>query len=207
MLRPWWGSHLVIIMEAKTKSSLAVVLLALVWLTYAVLGEDVPPEVKKATEEIIQASETPSEPQQEGYYTVTQVVDGDTVKVKRGGEIITLRLIGIDTPEIVDPRKPVQCFGKEASSKTKELLTGKSVRLEADATQGEKDKYDRLLRYLYLEDGTFFNKWMIEEGYAHEYTYDSNPYKYRGEFLDAQKRAQEGNRGFWSEGTCRGNTT
>lgn len=144
--------------------------------------------------------------QQYEYYPVSSVVDGDTVKVNINGTIETLRLIGMDTPETVDPRKPVQCFGKEASNKAKELLIGKKVRIEKDPTQGEFDKYNRRLAYIYREDGLFFNKYMVEQGYAHEYTYNI-PYKYQTEFKEAQKSAQENLRGLWSPDTCNGNTT
>lgn len=140
------------------------------------------------------------------YYAVTSVVDGDTVKVNINGTVETLRLIGMDTPETVDPRKPVQCFGKEASNKAKELLIGTKVRLEKDPTQGELDKYGRTLAYIYREDGLFYNKYMIEQGYAHEYTYNT-PYKYQAEFKAAQKSAQENLRGLWSPSTCNGDTT
>jgi len=140
-------------------------------------------------------------------YQVTQVVDGDTIKVLLNGQTETIRLIGLDTPETVDPRKAVQCFGQEASNKAKELLAGKQVALEADSTQGERDKYGRLLRYVFLEDRALFNKLMISEGYAHEYTYDSNPYKYQADFQAAEKEARENNRGLWSAETCAGDTT
>ena len=140
------------------------------------------------------------------YYAITSVVDGDTVKVNINGAVETLRLIGMDTPETVDPRKPVQCFGKEASNKAKELLVGTKVRLEKDPTQGELDKYGRTLAYIYREDGLFYNKYMIEQGYAHEYTYNT-PYKYKTEFKAAQKSAQENLRGLWSPTTCNGDTT
>ncbi|MFA6408046.1 MAG: thermonuclease family protein [Candidatus Paceibacterota bacterium] len=140
------------------------------------------------------------------YYAVTSVVDGDTIKVNINGTVETLRLIGMDTPETVDPRKPVQCFGKEASNKAKELLVGTKVRLEKDSTQGELDKYGRTLAYVHREDGLFYNKYMIEQGYAHEYTYNT-PYKYQTEFRAAQKSAQENLRGLWSPSTCNGDTT
>lgn len=140
------------------------------------------------------------------YYSVTSVVDGDTVKVNINGTVETLRLIGMDTPETVDPRKPAQCFGKEASNKAKELLVGTKVRLEKDPTQGELDKYGRTLAYIYREDGLFYNKYMIEQGYAHEYTYNT-PYKYQAEFKAAQKSAQENQMGLWSPSTCNGDTT
>lgn len=157
-----------------------------------------------------QPKQTPSAPVQTQpqfqYYAVTDVVDGDTLKINMGGTIETLRLIGIDTPETVDPRKPVQCFGREASNKAKELLIGTKVRLEKDPTQGELDKYGRTLAYVYREDGLFYNKYMIEQGYAHEYTYNT-PYKYQAEFKTAQKSAQENLRGLWSPTTCNGDTT
>lgn len=142
---------------------------------------------------------------QYAYYSVASVVDGDTIKVNIDGVTETLRLIGIDTPETVDPRKPVQCFGVEASNKAKELLSGKKVRVEKDQTQGDKDKYGRLLVYIYREDGLFFNKYMIEKGYAHEYTYDL-PYKYQSEFKAAETYARENQLGFWSPSTCNGDT-
>lgn len=136
-------------------------------------------------------------------YPVVKVVDGDTVQVNIDGKNEVLRLIGINTPETVDPRKPVECFGAEASAKAKEILTGKDVSLEADETQSDRDKYDRLLRYVYLEDGTNFNKMMIEEGYAYEYTYDA-PYKYQAEFKIAQQEAKDGKKGLWGDDTCKG---
>lgn len=151
------------------------------------------------------ANPTPSAPQYT-YYSVTQVVDGDTVKVNMNGTVTTLRLIGMDTPETVDPRKPVQCFGTEASNKAKELLVGKKIRIEKDSTQGELDKYGRTLAYVYREDGLFFNKYMIEQGYAHEYTYNT-PYKYQAEFKTAQTSARDNQRGLWSPNTCNGDTT
>ena len=140
------------------------------------------------------------------YYSVSSVVDGDTVKINVDGTIETFRLIGMDTPETVDPRKEVQCFGLEASNKAKELLSGKKVRIETDSSQGTYDKYNRLLAYIYREDGLFYNKYMIEQGYAHEYIYNT-PYKYQAEFRTAQKQAEANKLGLWSQSTCNGNTT
>lgn len=165
--------------------------------------ETKPAETTESTKTETPKAETPSN----DLYSVISVTDGDTIKVDINGKTETIRLIGIDTPETVDPRKPVQCFGVEASNKAKELLNGKKVKLEADSTQGERDKYDRLLRYVFMEDGTFYNKYMIAEGFAHEYTYDSNPYKYQAEFKEAEKQAREQNKGFWNSNTCNGDTT
>lgn len=163
------------------------------------------PVVKTVTP-VVSATLTPSPASQYTYYSVTDVVDGDTIKISMNGSTETLRLIGMDTPETVDPRKPVQCFGKEASKKGKELLLNKKVRIEKDPTQGERDKYDRLLVYVYRDDGIFYNKLMIEQGYAHEYTYNT-PYKYQSEFKSAQKSAEQNQLGLWSPTTCNGDTT
>lgn len=133
---------------------------------------------------------------------VLKVIDGDTVNIEINGKSKTIRLIGIDSPETVDPRKPIQCYGKEASDKAKELLTGKNVALEADPTQGEKDKYNRLLRYVYLENGMSINELMISEGYAHEYTYQSNPYKYQADYIKAEQSARENQKGLWADNVC-----
>lgn len=139
-------------------------------------------------------------------YQVLEVVDGDTIKVNLNGATTTIRLIGIDTPETLDPRKVVQCFGKEASAKAKELLLGKMVRLEDDSIKEELDKYSRPLKYVFLEDGTLYNDKMIRDGYAHEYTYDK-PYRYQVQFKAAQKEASTNLRGLWAADTCNGDTT
>jgi micrococcal nuclease len=134
---------------------------------------------------------------------VTRVVDGDTIKVSTGQ---TIRLIGIDTPETKDPRKPVQCFGVAASNRAHALLDGASVRLEYDPTQGRLDKYGRTLAYVWMPDGRLYNQVIIAEGYAHQYTYDL-PYRYRDAFLAAERSARENDRGLWSPSTCAGDTT
>ena len=155
----------------------------------------------KATATIKQTQKSPIPTPTPIFYKVTSVVDGDTIKVSIDGKIESIRLIGIDTPETVDPRKPVQCFGLEASNKAKEVLTNKKVLLESDSTQDDRDKYNRLLRYVFLEDGSNFNKMMIAEGYAHEYTYNS-PYKYQAEFKQAEKEARENKKGLWADNVC-----
>ena len=131
---------------------------------------------------------------------VVRVVDGDTIVVLINGVQEKVRLIGVDTPEIFDPRGSVQCFGEEASAFTKSLLENKFVRLEADASQDDSDKYERLLRYVYLDD-TLVNERIISEGYGHEYTY-RRPYKYQTEFKNAEKSARESKKGLWAEDAC-----
>lgn len=139
------------------------------------------------------------------FYTVTKVIDGDTIQVKIGSKKEKVRLIGIDTPEIVDPRKTVQCFGKEASQKAKNLMLGKKVRLESDTTNSNRDKYNRLLRYVYLQDGTSVNEVMIKEGYA--FTYVQFPFQYMPKFKQYQSEAKSSNKGLWDANTCPQKTT
>ena len=134
-------------------------------------------------------------------YDVVNVVDGDTIKINIDGKDEVIRMIGINTPETVDPRKPVECFGKEASAKAKELLSGKKIYLEEDVTQGNLDKYNRLLRFVFLEDGTNFGEYMIKEGYANEYTYNT-PYKYQNLYKNAEKEAKEQKKGLWADDVC-----
>lgn len=135
------------------------------------------------------------------FFQVVKVIDGDTILVDIEGKNRSVRLIGINAPETDDPRKKVECFGKEAKEKAIDLLTDKKVNLKSDPTQADKDKYGRLLRYVFLEDGTNFNKLMIEEGYAFEYTYNI-PYQYQKEFKLAQKQAEENKKGLWADGIC-----
>lgn len=129
------------------------------------------------------------------FYQIVEVYDGDTVAVRMGGNIEKVRLIGIDTPETKDPRKPVQCFGPEASAYTHTLLTGKRIRLQADPYSTNRDRYDRLLRYAYLEDGTFYNALLVQKGYAKAYV--GFPFKHKQAFTTYQKQAQETKQGMW----------
>ncbi len=144
----------------------------------------------------------PSNPEIAGeLYLVTNVIDGDTITVNKNGSKETVRLLGIDTPEVDISRGPVECFGKEASEKTASLLAGQSVSLETDPTQAQRDTYNRLLAYVYTADGALVNKLLIESGFAREYTYDK-PYTYRADFQAAEKSARTEERGIWSKDHC-----
>lgn len=131
---------------------------------------------------------------------VTEVIDGDTIKVWLQGKEATVRLIGIDTPETVDPRRPVGCFGKEASKEAKKLLEGKVVILQKDVS--ETDKYNRLLRLVFLPLDTdqilFVNDYLIREGFAKVYTYPPDV-KFNEQFRQAEIEARENNRGLWDK--------
>ena len=135
-------------------------------------------------------------------YPVSRVVDGDTIVVMVGGKEEKVRLIGVNTPETVDPRKPVECFGKEASDFLKHMLSGSSVRLESDATQSDRDSFGRLLRYVYRND-VLINEEIISSGYGFEYTF-SVPYKFQSEFKASERYAREGKVGLWADSACGG---
>ncbi len=149
------------------------------------------------------AVDTPSLPANLEEGNVTRVVDGDTIDVRVNGRTERVRMIGLNTPESVDPNRPVQCFGIEASSFTKALLTNQTVLLEADPTQGDRDQFDRLLRYVWLSDGRMVNLELIGGGYAAQYTFDQ-PYKYRDTFIAAEYNARDTDAGLWSPTTCGG---
>jgi len=134
-------------------------------------------------------------------YQVLEIVDGDTIKVN---EIGTLRLIGIDTPETKDPRKVVQCFGKEASNNAKNLLSGQKVYLEFDKSKPILDKYQRTLAYVFREDGYFYNLETVKDGFAHSYR--EYPHPKLDEFNSAENSARNDKKGFWADNTCQGNT-
>ncbi|EKE12185.1 MAG: hypothetical protein ACD_13C00277G0001, partial [uncultured bacterium] len=148
-----------------------------------------------------QKSEIITSPDNNGFYQVLTVIDGDTIYVNVGGNSESVRLIGVDTPEIARENQPLECFGLEASNKTKELLENQRVRMEADESQSDRDQFGRLLRFVFLEDGTNFNELLVREGFAHELTYDGE-YKYRNQFIIAQTTAQNEGLGLWRDGAC-----
>jgi len=128
---------------------------------------------------------------------VVRVIDGDTIEVCcLNGRPETIRYIGVNTPETNHPTKGVEAYGKEASEANRKLVAGRSVRLEFDVQQ--RDKYGRLLAYVYLEDGTFVNARLVEQGYAQVMTVPPNV-KHQELFLRLQREAREARRGLWSE--------
>ena len=117
------------------------------------------------------------------FVELVRVVDGDTIEVKIGEKIESVRLIGIDAPEMDEETK-----GKAIESKQylENLLKNQKIYLEKDETQDDRDVYNRLLRYVYLRDRTLINKKMIEADMADEYTF-IHPYKYQREFKEAEE--------------------
>lgn len=128
---------------------------------------------------------------------IERVIDGDTVEVKlSNGDIETIRLLLIDTPESVHPEKKEQPYGKESSNFAKKTLKeGKKAQLEKGSP--ERDKYGRLLGYIWI-DNINFNQLMIEKGYARiAYVYEPNT-KYLNEFEKVEKQAKDNKVNIWS---------
>jgi micrococcal nuclease len=134
------------------------------------------------------------------FYSVLEVIDGDTVIISYRGAT-SIRILGIDTPETVDPNTPDECGGAQASALASKLLSGRQVRLVFDRSQGRTDSYNRTLAYLDVSGRGDFGEIMIERGAAAEYAYDT-AYDRQAKYIAAQGRAQAKNRGVW--GTCRG---
>lgn len=141
---------------------------------------------------------TAAEVNQPGLYTVVKYDDGDTIMVDMNGTTETLRFVGVDTPETHDPRKPVQCYGPEASAYTKKLISdaGGKVRLASDPMSTNRDRYDRLLRYIYLPDGRLVQDELLKSGHAFYYPYF--PFAKAGQFAVEQAEAKRQNLGVWA---------
>jgi len=137
-----------------------------------------------------------SVPEAGEFRKVVRVVDGDTIVVSPNEKV---RLIGVDTPETVHPKKSVACFGKEAKQFTRDAVEGKTIRLAMDKVNSKrqhKDKYHRTLAYAYLDDGTMLNRELIRQGYAHAYT--RFQFRYLVEFRELERQARSQTVGLWS---------
>ena len=127
------------------------------------------------------------------------MVDGDTAHVLYHGRDVTIRFIGVDTPETVAPGQPVECFGPQASHFTTRQLTGTHVRLEFDVDR--IDPYGRTLAYIWMSDGSLFNETLVRRGFATVATYPPDT-RYVDRFEFAERRAKAADRGLW--GVCGG---
>lgn len=132
-----------------------------------------------------------------GSYEVVRFSDGDTIVVDMNGTNETIRFIGMDTPETHKPNAPVQCYGAAASAYTKHRIGDQRVRLVSDELTTNRDRYDRLLRYVMLEDGTNLNYELVQKGYAFAYSF---PFSQSDKFFAAMDEARAANRGLW--GNC-----
>lgn len=139
-----------------------------------------------------------AEVSQPGLYSVDHFVDGDTIAVNMNGRVETIRFIGVDTPETHKPNTPVQCYGPAAAAFTKNTIGAQKVRLSLDPKSTNRDRYGRLLRYIYLPDGTLLNQKLIENGYGFYYPYF--PFTKSTTFNAAEQQAMAAHKGLW--GNC-----
>src|SRR4051812_8352880 len=135
---------------------------------------------------------------QPGLYSVAHFVDGDTIALNMNGKVEKVRFVGIDTPETHKPNTPVQCYGPAAAAYTKNIIGSRRVRLVSDSLSTDRDRYDRLLRYVYLQDGTFVNEKLVQNGYAFYYPYF--PFTKSQQFEADQAAAMAARKGVW--GNC-----
>lgn len=153
---------------------------------------------KTTAQQKIKSDELP-----ENTYPVIKVIDGDTIDVLIDNQKVRVRLLGINSPESVDPRRPVECFGKESKKFLESIISGQVVELVTDPEKPNTDEYGRLLRYVYLGD-QFVNQTMIDEGYAYEYTYHNENYLFQDDFKQSEQTARSQRKGLWSPSTCNG---
>ncbi len=151
------------------------------------------PEDKKLRTPLITSEATMSATvhREAEFVHVKRIIDGDTIEIESGQKV---RYIGIDTPELHDPRRPVGCFGEEAKNANSSLIEGKDVRLEKDIS--ETDKYGRLLRYVHVGD-VMVNEYLVRQGFAHVATFPPD-IKNSRLFTQAEQEAREFARGLWS---------
>ena len=137
---------------------------------------------------------------QPGLYSINHYIDGDTIAVNMNGATETIRFIGIDTPETHKPNTPVQCYGPAAAAHTQNVIkaAGDKVRLVSDSLSTNRDRYNRLLRYVYLPDGTDVNELNVQEGYAFYYPYF--PFTKKALFAADEQAAMTAKKGLW--GNC-----
>jgi micrococcal nuclease len=132
---------------------------------------------------------------QPGLYAVSQFVDGDTIAVNMNGQTEKVRFIGVDTPETHKPNTPVQCYGPQAAAFTKATIGNGRVRLVSDSLSTDRDRYGRLLRYVYLTDGTNLDELLIRSGHGFYYPYF--PFSKSARFDAAERAAMAARKGLW----------
>ncbi len=140
------------------------------------------------------------ETKQPGLYSINHYIDGDTISVNMNGQAQEIRFIGIDTPETHKPNTPVQCYGPAATAYTQARIkaAGSKVRLSSDSLSTDRDRYNRLLRYVYLPDGTDLNEQIVRNGYGFYYPYF--PFSKSDTFKADEQTAIAAHKGLW--GAC-----
>jgi micrococcal nuclease len=170
----------------KHSLGLSLVIIALSWLVYS-------------TQQYgwLTSAGQSMESNQPGQYSINHFIDGDTIAVNMNGHVEKVRFIGVDTPETHKPNTPVQCYGPAAAAYTKSRIGKQRVRLVADSLSTDRDRYGRLLRYVYLPDGTNQEENLIKNGYGFYYPYF--PFSKAAQFAMDERMAQAVHKGLWSK--------
>jgi len=137
----------------------------------------------------------------QGPYRVATVIDGDTIKVNKRGRVVTVRVLGIDTPEVAGPYTSQECFGKEASAQGRKLLAGRDVWLAAGQGQASQDRYGRDLAFVFIQETKDYGLAMLGDGFARVYR-GGAPHQYTAQYRDTEQSAQAAGRGLWSPTAC-----
>jgi len=145
-------------------------------------------------ESVLEPPRSPDVPRGAVAATVTRVTDGDTINLAGLGSV---RLIGVDTPEVYGG---VECYGREASEFVKDLLPA-GARVYYELGVEERDRYDRALAYVWLDDGRFLNRLLVARGFAQPLTIPPNV-EFAELFVRTARRARSAARGLWSPGAC-----
>lgn len=202
-------------MTKRQLYSLITTILAIIIIVFKIdpaqetINQDIAPIASAPTSTVIIPSQDVTSSSTSVYPTnaiVIHVADGDTLEAQMDGASTTIkvRFLGVNTPETVDPRRAVECFGKEASAFTKQLLQGKRVLLKEDPQADNIDKYGRSLRNIFLEDGTDVNALLVKEGYAYAYVSFPQDKRRKAELKRLQEEAKLAKRGLWKLDTCDG---
>lgn len=179
-------------LSKKQQQLLFTLVVALLWTLF--VPKEISQEQPKETQNIEASSAAQITPSSFEVTRVIRVIDGDTIEIEGGQRV---RYIGIDTPETVDTRKEVGCFGQEASARNKELVENQDIYLEKDVS--ETDRYGRLLRYIYLAtDSASINEQLVREGYALSSSYPPDV-KYQEKFKTAEEAARTDKKGLWQD--------
>jgi len=197
-------------MKRKTAKTIASIIIAICLFLIAGAkmqepSEATPNSLPQPSASSTQSASTTSTPLGATNALVIKVVDGDTISAKLDSEPdkeVKIRFLGVNTPETVDPRRPVECFGKEASDFTKHLLTNQRVNLLSDPEADEVDKYGRLLRNVYLADGTDINAELVRQGFANAYVSFPQNDARKAELRALEAEAKENQRGLWNPANC-----
>lgn len=187
-------------MRAKTIRNVKQLLFSLAAFGFLILGRSISSSISHPPQATASISPISRE-----YVQIVRVIDGDTIVVRAADQKdVSVRLLGVDTPEVVDPQKPIECFGKEASAFMQAILSGKYAWMMNDPAADDQDVYGRKLRNLVLENGMDVNAELVKRGYARALVeYPMNETR-KTDLKKWETDAKDNHLGLWNPSTCDG---